>query len=87
MSDLLKLFGGGSGAGGAIEIGTVEESLGNNKYSVSIRGNTVTAISAASAAVRIHGQAVLSMTANGWYIMGQPKNVVSSGRVEVVIRG
>ena len=86
MSDLLKLFGGGTG-GGTIEIGTVEESLGNNKYSVSIRGNTVTAISAASAAVRIHGQAVISMTANGWYIMGQPRNAVSSERVEVVVRG
>jgi hypothetical protein len=87
MFDFLKLLGVETGTGGLIEIGTVEEYLGNNKYSVSIRGNIVTAISAASAAVRIHGQAVLSKTVNGWYIMGQPKNAVSSERIEVVVSG
>ena len=85
MSDLMDLFGGSDSSG--IEIGTVTESLGNNKYLVSVRGDVVTAVSAVSGNIRAGGQAVISLSDSGWYIVGQPKNVVGSERVTVVIKG
>lgn len=75
------------GGGSQVEIGTVTTDLGKNKYRVSIRGNPIVAYAATDVTIKKGIPAVVTLTQNGWYIMGQPKNILATGATEVVVTG
>ena len=68
------------------EIGTVIGELGRNKYRVRI-GDSVVVAHTTLASIKKGIPAVVTKTSKGWYIMGQPKNMLSTGSTEVVIPG
>jgi len=84
MSDFLKLL---TSKIQQVEVGTVLSELGKNKYQIRVGGVLVVAQATNDLIIKKGIPAVVTLTEKGWYILGQPKNLSSTGVTEVIISG
>lgn len=70
-----------------IEIGEVEETVGKNKYSVTVRGKKSVLLSTVDKALQIGELVVINRTSKESYIIGTTNKKKSHVKKEIIVNG